>query len=105
MTGQLAAFARFCALRNFDLQIVRVYQVVRGHTEASGSHLLDGAAAQISVGVWYIASLVLAALTGIGFSTDAIHGDGESLMRFLADGAEGHGARGKALYNFGGGFD
>ena len=51
VAGQLAAFAGLGALRNLDLQIVRVHQIVGGDAEARRSHLLDGAAAQVAVGV------------------------------------------------------
>ena len=47
--GQLAAFAGLRALRDLDLQIVRVDQVIRGDAETRRGHLLDRAAAQIAV--------------------------------------------------------
>ncbi len=51
VAGQLAAFAGLCALRHLDLQLVGVDQVVGGDAEAAAGDLLDGAAAQIAVGV------------------------------------------------------
>ena len=42
--GQLPAFAGLRALRDLDLQLVGVDQVVRGDAEAAGRDLLDGAA-------------------------------------------------------------
>ncbi len=67
--------------------------------------MLDGAAAQVAVGIGLEARFVFAAFAGVGLSLDAIHGDGEGFVRFLADGAERHGAGGKALHDFRGGLD
>ena len=102
---QLAAFARLGALGDLDLQIVGIDEIVCGDAEAGGRDLLDGAAAQVTVGVGLEARFVFAAFAGVGLSLDAIHGDGERFVRFLADRAEGHGAGGKALHDFGGGLD
>ena len=63
------------------------------------------AAAQVAVGIGLEPRFVLAALAGIGFSADAVHGDRQRLVRFLADRAEGHRAGGKALHDFRGGLD
>ena len=49
--------------------------------------------------------LVFAAFAGVRFAADAIHGDRQRLVRFLADRAEGHRAGREALHDFGGGFD
>ena len=46
VAGQLAAFAGLRALRDFDLQVVGVDQVIRGHAKARRGHLLDRAAAR-----------------------------------------------------------
>ena len=51
VAGKLAAFAGLGALRHLDLQFVGIHEVVRGDAETRGSHLLDGAAPQIAVGV------------------------------------------------------
>ena len=105
MAGQLAAFARLRALRDLDLQVVRVDQIIRRDAETRRGHLLDRAAAQIAVRVRNEAGLVLAALAGVRFPADAVHGDGQRFVRFLADRAEGHRAGGKALHDFGGRLD
>jgi hypothetical protein len=64
-----------------------------GDPEASGCHLLDGAAAQVAVCVRLIAHGILAAFAGVRLATDAIHGDGQRLMRLLRDRTVGHSAR------------
>ena len=83
VAGQLAAFAGLGALRHFDLQFVGVDQVIGGDAEARGGHLLDRAAAPVAVGIALEASFVFPALAGVGFAADAVHGDGQSLVRFL----------------------
>ena len=103
VAGQLTAFAGLGALRHFDLQFVGVHEVMRGDAEASGGHLLDGGAAGVTVGVGDEAGFVLTAFARVAAATDAVHGDGESFVRFLGDGAEGHGAGGETLHDFGGG--
>ena len=40
---------------------------------------------------------VFAALAGVRLAADAVHGDGQRLVRFLADGAERHRAGGEPL--------
>ena len=103
--GKLAALAGFRALRHLDLQLVGVDQIVRGHAEARRRHLLDRAAPQIAVGVWLEALFVFAAFARIRFAADAVHGDGQRFVRLFADGAERHGAGGKALHDFFRGLD
>ena len=100
VAGQLAAFAGLCALRHLDLQLVGVDQVVGGDAEAAAGHLLHGAAAQIAVGVALEALFVFAAFAGVRHAAEAVHGDGQRFVRFLADGAEAHGAGGEALDDF-----
>ena len=56
-------------------------------------------------GIGLEARLVLAAFAGVGRRADAVHGDGQGLVRFLADGAEGHGAGGEALDDLAGRLD
>src|SRR4029077_17905602 len=65
VAGKLPAFAGLGTLRNLDLQIVGIDQVIGGDAEARRSHLLDRAAPQIAVGVWREPRFVLAPLTGV----------------------------------------
>ncbi len=98
--GELAALAGLGALGDLDLKLVGVDQVVGGDAEAARGHLLDGAAAPVAE-----ALLVFAALAGVGAAAEAVHGDGEGLVRLLADGAERHGAGREALDDLGGRLD
>ena len=97
VAGQLAALAGLGALRHLDLQLVAVDQVVAGDAEAARGHLLDGAAPQVAVGVRREAHRILAALAGVRLAADAVHGDGQVLVRLAADRAERHGAGLEAL--------
>src|SRR5450432_4631724 len=89
---QFAAFARLRALRHLDLKLIGVDQIVRGHAEAAGCDLLDGAAPKIAVGVAPVALFALAAFTRVALPADAVHRNGEGFVRLAADGAEAHGA-------------
>ena len=88
--GQLPAFAGLGALRDLDLQLVGVDEVVRRDAESGARHLLDGAALEVPVGHREEASRVLAALARVRAPADAVHRDRQVLVRFLADAAEAH---------------
>src|SRR5579863_7059427 len=83
--GQLAAFARLGALRHLDLELLRVDQVLAGHAEAARGHLLDRAVLRVAVRQRAIALGILATLAGVALAADAVHGDSERLVCFLAD--------------------
>ena len=91
--GQLAALAGLGALGHLDLQVVGVGEVLRGDAEATRRHLLDGAAPLRVVE----ALGVLAALAGVRLAAEAVHGDGERLVRLHRDRAVAHRAGGEAL--------
>src|SRR5208282_238034 len=97
---QFAAFTRLGALRHFDLKLLRVDKVMAGDAEPAGSDLFDGAVLRIAVGQRNVAVRVLAAFAGVAFAADAVHGDGERLVRFLADGAIAHRAGLETFHDF-----
>ena len=74
-----------------------VDEIFGGHAEARRGDLLDGAAAKVAVGVALEAVGVFAAFAGVALAADAVHGDGQVLVRFLADRAEAHRAGDEAL--------
>src|SRR6266566_8096372 len=88
MTRKLPAFTRLCALRHLDLQFVSVDQIIRSHAESGGCYLLDRAATPVTVRVFLVALFVLATFAGVRPSSDPVHRDRQSLVRFLADRAE-----------------
>ena len=55
---------------------------------------------QIAVCVGLEALFVFAALAGVRLAANAVHGDGQRLVRFLADRAKRHRAGGEALHDF-----
>ena len=97
---QFAALAGLGALHDLDLQLVGVCEVVRGDAEAPARHLLDGGAFGIPVRKRHIAFGILAAFAGVGLAADAVHGDGEALVRFFGNGTETHRAGGEPFDDF-----
>ena len=91
---QMSALAGLCALRHLDLNFFCGLQVIPGHAEATGGHLLDG---RIELGA--VALGKLAALAAVGFAAEVVHGLRHALVCLLGDGAIGHGAGLEALDN------
>src|SRR6266852_3732428 len=99
VAGKLAAFARLGALGHFDLQLFGVDQILAGDAEPAGGDLLDSAVARVAIGIEGVSGGVLTALAGVALAADAVHGDGQSLVGFLADRAVRHGPRLKTLHD------
>ena len=99
VAGQLAALTGLGALGHLDLDVVGLDEVLAGDAEPARGRLLDGAAAVVAVGVAHVAARVLPALAGVRLASDAVHGDGQGLVRLGGDGAVGHGAGGEALHD------
>ena len=87
----MSSLAGFCTLSHLDLDLPCGYQILAGHAEPAAGHLLDGRAAVILGSCGSKTLIALTTLTGIGLALQMIHGDGQSRMRFLGDGAVGHG--------------
>src|SRR5579864_1921285 len=100
VAGKLAAFAGLGALGHLDLEFIGVDEVIRGDAETCGGNLLDRAAARIAVGIGLEALFVFSALAGIGFAANAVHRNGESLVRFFTNRSERHRAGGEAFDDF-----
>ena len=90
VTGELAPLPGLGPLGDLDLDVVGVDQVLRGHPEAAGRHLLDGTPPQVAVAVRGEAVGVLAALAGVGLAAEPVHGDGQRLVGLGRDGSVGH---------------
>src|SRR5579862_4214166 len=95
---KLPALPGLRALGDFDLQLLRIREVVARHPEAPAGDLLDRAVARVAVGIEDVTVRILAALAGIGLAPNPVHGDRESLVGFFRDGPVGHGAGLKALH-------
>ena len=85
ITRQLAAFARFSTLSDFNLNHVGVDQVRRRHAKATGCHLLD---AGHFVGA--VTRRIFTAFAGVGVTADAVHGFRQRFVGFRAQRADGH---------------
>ena len=83
---QVPPLARLGPLGHLDLNLVGADQILTGDAEAARGHLFDGGAA---VAVQPLPGL--AALAGVGFSANAVHGNGHALVGLLGDGAIAHG--------------
>ena len=94
--GQLAPLARLRALRHLDLQVVGVHQVLAGHAEPAGGDLLDRAPPEVAVYIRDVARRILASLAGVRLAAQAVHRNGERLVRLGADRAVRHRAGGEA---------
>src|SRR5690606_36996035 len=81
VAGQLPTLAGLGALRDLDLQLIGVDQVVDGYAKSARGYLLDRRAPLVLK-----ARGILTALSGVGLSAEAIHGDRECGMCFSGDG-------------------
>src|SRR5690606_1027795 len=88
--GELAALAGLGALRDLDLQLLGVVQVLDRHAEAARGDLLDRAGLAVAAVVRDVARAVLAALAAVAACAEAVHRHRERLVRLLADRAEAH---------------
>src|SRR5260221_719234 len=71
--GKLAALAGLRSLRDLDLQLARVDQIVAGDAEAAARHLLDRGITRVPVRLALVAHRIFAALAGVRLSPDAGH--------------------------------
>ncbi len=80
MAGELAAFPGLGTLGHLNFELVRIDEVVGGNTETTGSDLLDIGAGGVAVRVRLEAHGIFTAFTGIRFSADAVHRNGEGFV-------------------------
>ena len=93
-TRQLAAFTRLGTLGHLNLHNIGTTQVLSSHAETTGSHLFD-----LGTLVGAMTGRVFAALTGVGTTTQRVHGHGQSLVRLGRQGTQRHSRRVKAREN------
>ena len=96
VAGKLAALSGLGTLGHLDFEFLGAGEVLRGDAETAGSDLLDLGVGPVTVRIRLEAARIFAALTGIGFSADAIHGDSQGLVCLGADRAHRHGRGGEA---------
>ena len=85
VAGKLSALAGLGSLGDLDLQHLGVDQVLGGHAEAPGGHLLD-----LGVALGAITRRILAPLAGVGARTESVHGNRKRLVRLGRERAQGH---------------
>ncbi len=94
ISRKLSSFAWFCALRDFNLEFVGINKVVVGHPKPAGSDLFYFTVFKGSKPFG-----IFPTLAGITSSADGIHGNGQRLVGFLADGAIRHRPGNKTFHN------
>ena len=103
--GQLPALAGLRTLGDLDLDLAAIVEVLGGDAEATGSDLLDGRIRIVAIGARLGTRRVLAAFAGIAARADAVHRDGQRLMRFGAQGAERNPGRDQTFADLGDALD
>ena len=88
---EFSAFAGLGTLGHLDLQFLGLREVIAGDPKPPRGHLFDGAIARIAIGIGDIARRIFPAFPGIALAANTVHGNGQGLVRFLADRAVGHG--------------
>ena len=82
----MAALARFCTLGHLDLNLFCADQIFAGNTEPARCYLFDCGTSLRRLQ----AVITLAALTGVGFSVQTVHGNRQCLMCLLGNRTVGH---------------
>jgi len=95
--SQLATFSRLCTLCHLDLDLLGVCEVLCRHTEAAGSHLLDGRAGRTTVLHNFKALRIFTALSSVRLAAQPVHCNGQRGMCLHGNRAVGHGACSEAL--------
>ena len=90
----MAALTRFCALSHLYLYLFGTNQIFAGNAKAPAGHLLYGAATLCAQTAGHFPTFA-----AVAFAAQAIHGNGQTLMRFLADRAITHCPRFEAAHD------
>src|SRR5579859_781301 len=100
MSRQFPTFTRLSALRHLDLEFVRIREVVRGYTESTGCNLFDGRTHRVAVRKTVGSLWIFSTFTGVGFTTQSVHCNGEGGVCFHGDRTVGHGTGTEATDDF-----
>src|SRR5206468_5947621 len=100
VTGELPSFTGLGTLRDLDLQLGGVDEILRRYAETRRCNLLDRAVARGAV-----AGGIFAAFPAVAATTEPVHGDCERLVCFGAQRAERHRPRAESPGDASGGFD
>ena len=88
--GQLPALAGLGPLRNLDLELFAVIEILRRHPKAPRGHLLDLGRRIVAIGLWHEMRRIFSPFTTVRFCTDAVHGHVQRLVRLRAQSAQRH---------------
>ncbi len=107
VAGQLAALAGLGALRDLDLDDIRVDQVLGRHAETARGNLLDRRAFRVgpAAGQRQVAIRLLASLARVRLAADGVHGPRQGRVRLARDRTERHRPRREPLDDLGRRFD
>ena len=87
LSRQVSPFSGLGSLGHLDLDLPGGAQILAGDAEAARGHLLDG-----TVSLRAQPFRHLAPFSGVGLAPQPVHGNGQTLVGLLGDGAVGHGA-------------
>ena len=90
--GQMTALAGLGPLGAFDLQFPAIYQIVAGNAEPGCGNLFHPVAGVVPILQFHKAGRVFAPFAAVAHGTDTVHGNRDTLVGFLAQGAVAHGA-------------
>src|SRR4029077_12537674 len=82
---KLSAFAGLRPLRDLDLQLLSIDQIVAGDAEPPGCNLFNSAVARVAAIVEHVTCWILAAFPGIALAADPVHRNRQSFVCFFAD--------------------
>ena len=88
LARQLAALAGLGPLRDLDLDLIGVGQILDRHAEPPGGDLLDRRPLAVAVFERLEPDRILAALARVRLAAQAVHRDGERLVRLGTDAAQ-----------------
>ena len=74
MSRELTTLSRLCTLRNFDLNVISIHEIVTRHAKAAGRDLLDRTTSKVAVGVGGEPLFVLSPFAGVGLGSKPVHG-------------------------------
>ena len=98
-TWQLTALPRFCSLGHFDLNLLGADQIPGRNSKSSRRHLLDCRTSILVLRTWNQPLKALSPFSCIGLTSQPVHGNCQSLMCLLGNGAVGHSPGFKPFYN------
>ena len=101
---KLPTFAGLGALRDLNLKLFALVQVLGGDAKPARRDLLDLGGRVVAIGLWVEMRGIFAAFAAVGLRTDPVHRHVQSFVRLRAQRAQRHARRDKALADRGDAF-